>query len=67
MYSKGRQQATGNRQQATGNRQQATGNRQQAIEQEKKLKFPVDIHANFYTNDINGHDISWTFKKKCSL
>ncbi|WP_161564319.1 hypothetical protein [Okeania hirsuta] len=44
MYSKGRQQATGNKQEGNLAR--------------KKLKFPVDIHANFYTNDTNGHDIT---------
>ncbi|NEP80157.1 MAG: hypothetical protein F6K17_05925 [Okeania sp. SIO3C4] len=24
----------------------------------KKPKFPVDIHANFYTKDTSGHDIT---------
>lgn len=24
----------------------------------KKLKFPIDIHLNFYANDTSGHDIT---------
>ncbi|WP_293056789.1 hypothetical protein [Okeania sp. SIO2B3] len=46
LYSKGRQQATA-----------PESNRQEGFRARKKFKFPVDIHANFYTNDINGHDM----------
>ena len=42
-------------------RQQATGNRQEGLRARKKLKFFVDIHPNFYTNDTNGHDITGTY------
>ncbi|MGD1698787.1 hypothetical protein, partial [Dapis sp. BLCC M229] len=55
LYSKGREQGTQKREEGTGNREQ--GREGGRFKSKKKLKFPVDIYANFYTNDINGHDI----------
>ncbi|NEP87302.1 MAG: hypothetical protein F6K18_10955 [Okeania sp. SIO2C2] len=50
MYNKGKEEGRGKKEEGRGRK---------ATLARKKPLFPVDIHPWVYTNDINGHDITY--------